>query len=121
MKYELPDDLKRYKFFCSNALACVIYNSCKRHCHSDFRHCWGQHLRQDLELDCQVDNERKVERHVKCSACGKTCLGIAFNKFLCPDCGKVEYYDTEGQQALMSDACAEIDEQELNGAFNAIK
>ena len=121
MKYELPDDLKRYKLFCNDAFTGVNYNMCKRHCHSDFRHCWEQHLRRDLELDCQVDNERKAERYVKCSTCGKTCLGIAFNKFLCPDCGNVEYYDAEGQKALMGDAYAEIDEQELSDAFNAIK
>ena len=78
-------------------------------------------MRKDLELDCDVDNERKTERFVKCPICGKTCLDIAFNKFLCPDCGNVEYYDAEGQKTLISDAYAEIDEQELNDAFNAIK
>ena len=101
MKYELPDDLKRYKFFCSDVLPSVTYNSCKRHCHSDFRHCWEQHLRKNLELDCQVDNERKTERFVKCSARGKACLGIAFNKLLCPDCNNVEYYDAEMQKSLI--------------------
>ena len=35
MKYKLPDDLKRYKFFCSDALTGVTQNRCKRHCHSD--------------------------------------------------------------------------------------
>ena len=28
MKYELPNDLKRYKFSCSEALAGVTYNTC---------------------------------------------------------------------------------------------
>ena len=121
MKYELPDDLKRYKFFCNDAFTGVNYNMCKRHCHSDFRHCWEQHLRHDLELDCQVDNERKAERYVKCSACGEPCLSVAFNKYMCPDCGSVEYYDAEEQKALMGDAYAEIDEQELTDAFNTIK
>ena len=41
MKYELPDGLKRYKFFCSDALTGVTYNTCKYHCHSDFRHLLG--------------------------------------------------------------------------------
>lgn len=121
MKHELPDDLNRKKFFCSDALAGVTYNNCKCHCHSDFRHCWEQHLRRDLELDCQVDNERKAERYVKGSACGKTCLSVALNKFLCHAFGNVEYYDAEGPKVLMGNAYAEIDEKELNDAFNAIK
>lgn len=121
MKYELPDDLKRYKFFCSDTFTAVNYNSCKRHCHSDFRHCWEHHLRRDLELDCQVDNERKAERYVKCPICGKHCLSVAFNQYMCPDCDYVESCDAAGQKSVMGDAYQEIDEQELNYAFNAIK
>ena len=71
-------------------------------------------MRKDLKLDCQVDNEHKVERYVKYSACGEPCLSVAFNKYMCPDCGHVEYYAAEGQKALMGDAYKEIDEQELN-------
>ncbi len=120
MKYELPKDLKHYRFFCNNAFTEVSYNTCKHHCPGDFSHCWEQHLRKDLALDCQVDNERKAERCVKCSVCGKPCTGLAFNKYLCTDCGNVEYYDPEQQKSLMGDAYAEIDEQKLNDAFKAI-
>lgn len=121
MKYELPKNLKIYEFFCSDALRRVNYEECKQHCHDDFRHCREQHLRKDLELDYQVDNERKAESHVTCSQCGRPCTGLAFNKYLCTDCGNVEYYDAEQQKVLMGDAYAEIDEQELDNVFNAIK
>lgn len=58
MKYELPDDVKRYKFFCSDALAGVTHNGYKRHCYSDFRLCWKQHLIKGLALDRSVGNKR---------------------------------------------------------------
>lgn len=121
MKYELPDDLKRYKFFCEDTLVRTDFEGCKLYCHSDYRHCWQYHLRMDLGLDCTVENERKAESYVTCSKCGKPCTGLAFHKFLCPDCGNIEYYDVKAQKAVMGDAYAEIDEQELNDAFNAIK
>lgn len=78
-------------------------------------------MRNDLELDCTVDNERKAESYVTCSKCGKPCTGLAFNKFLCTDCGNVEYCDAEQQKALMGDAYAEIDEQELLNLLKQIK
>ncbi len=121
MKYELPKNLKRYSFFCEKALCRVNYEKCQQHCQGDYRHCWEKHLRKDLELDCAVDNERKAESYVTCSKCGKPCTGLAFNRFLCNDCGNVEYYDAEHQKMLMGDAYAEIDKQKLNAAFSAIK
>ncbi len=121
MKYELPKDLKTYNFFCKDRLNDVSLRNCKRHCPDRYRQCWEQHLREDLEIDCAVENERKAERYVKCSVCGKPCLGLAFNKFLCTDCGNVEYYDSEQQKALMGDAYVEISEQEISDVLKQIK
>lgn len=120
MKYELPKDLKRYKFFCADALLLVDYMNCKKHCHSDYRHCWEQHLRKDLVCDCAVSNERKAELYVKCPTCGSHCTGLAFNRYLCSNCGNVEYYDAEQQKILMGNDYVEIDEQELANVLRQV-
>ncbi len=120
MKYELPEDLKTYKFFCEDKLNDVSFRSCERNCPNSYRQCWEGRLRADLALDCAVDNERKARTYVRCSHCGAICdVGLLHNRFLCNACGNVEYCDSEQQKSLMGDAFAEIDEQELSDALKS--
>lgn len=122
MKYELPEDLKTYKFFCEDKLNDVSLRSCKRNCPTHYRQCWEQRLRADLALDCTVENERNARGYVKCSKCGEICdVGLAFNRFLCSQCDSVEFCDVEEQKSLMGDDFEEIDEQELSDALKQVK
>lgn len=100
MKYELPKDLKTYKFFCTDKLNDVSFRSYKRNCPNNFRHCWAQHLRADLAFDCAVESERKAESYVTCSQCGAICnVGLSHNRIFCDLCGNVEYCDPENKSS----------------------
>ena len=122
MKYELPEDLKRHFFPCDKAQGITTYWSCKRRCPDIYRQCWERHLREDLCCDCAVENERNARKFVTCSHCGAVCdIGLSFYRFLCNDCGNVEYCDSEEQKTLMGKDYIEIDEQELSDALKQVK
>ena len=122
MKYELPEDLKLHYFLCEKAQNVVSYRSCKRRCPDTYRRCWEQRLREDLARDCVIENEYNAKEFVTCSKCGSTCdIGLMFNRFLCDNCGNVEYCDPDTQKLLMGSAYTEIDEQELSDALKQIK
>lgn len=122
MKYELPDDLKRHYFPCDKAQTLTTYRGCKRRCPDTFRQCWEQHLREDLDRDCAVENERKARSYVTCSHCGVICdIGLEYDRFLCPHCGNSEYCDADNQKELMGDRYLEICESELNNTLKLIR
>ncbi len=104
MKYELPENVKLYHFDCNKVPNLATYRVCKRTCPTTYRECWERHLREDLALDCAVDNERKAREFVKCSKCGDICdIGLAFDRFLCSKCDNVEYCNADEQKAIMGD------------------
>ncbi len=123
MKYEVPENLKRHYFGCEKQLDLVTYHGCKRRCKNiDCRACWEQHLRADLALDCAVENEKKAERFVTCSICGsKSITGLAFDRFLCNDCGHYEFCSADYYKEIMGNEYVTIDEQELSALLKQIK
>ncbi len=122
MKYELPNNLKLHYFLCEEKQRPMSYGGCKRRCPNTYRECWERHLRQDLALDCAVDNERKAREFVKCSKCGDICdTGLAFDRFLCSKCDNVEYCNADAQKTIMGDEYISIDEQELSTLLEKIK
>ncbi len=122
MKYELPENLKLHYFSCFEKRKEVSYRVCKRLCPDTYRACWEKHLREDLALDCAIDNERKVQGRVVCSNCGGRCdIDLLFNRFMCDTCGFVESCGVEQQKEILGDAYITIDEQELSDAFKQIK
>ncbi len=121
MKYELPNDLKLHHFDCNKVPNLATYRVCKRTCPTTYRECWERRLREDLALDCALDNERKAREFVKCSNCGAICgIGLAFNRFLCDECGNAEYCDADELKNIMGDEYISIDEQELSIALQKI-
>lgn len=122
MKYELPEDLKLHYFLCEKTQNVVTYRSCKRRCPDTYRTCWEQRLREDLARDCAIENEYNAKEFVTCSKCGSACdIGLMLNRFLCDNCGNVEYCDSDTQKLLMGSAYTEIDEQELFDVLKRIK
>lgn len=63
MKYELPEDLKRHYLPCAEAQTLTTYRGRKRRCRKeDYRQCWEQQLRKDLQRDLRLSFSKKVER-----------------------------------------------------------
>lgn len=122
MKYNLPKNLKNYSFFCEEIKDFVRLSKCKKLCPQTYRKCWENTLRQDLELDCNVENEKKAEKYICCSHCGsKGVLGIAFNRFMCLDCGAVSLFDAADYKELMGADYLEIDKASLLEMFKGIE
>ncbi len=122
MKYELPENLKLHYFSCFEKRREVSYRVCKRLCSDTYRDCWEKRLREDLALDCAIDNERMIQRRVICSNCGGRCdIDLLFNRFMCDACGFVESCGAEQQKEILGDVYITIDEQELSDAFKQIK
>ncbi len=122
MKYELPENLKLHYFSCFEKRREVSYRVCKRLCPDTYRDCWEKRLREDLALDCAVDNERKVQGRAICSNCGEVCdIDLLFNRFMCDACGHIEYCGAEQQKELLGDDYVLIDERELSDVLKQIK
>ncbi len=122
MKYELPENLKLHYFECEEKQRLTSYGGCKRRCPTTYRACWEKHLREDLALDCAIENEYNARKYVKCSKCGASCdIGLAFDTFLCSKCGNAEYCDADEQKILMGDEYVFIDEEDLSSALDKIK
>lgn len=122
MRYQLPDDIKRHHFLCTEAQTLTTYRGCKRRCPETYRQCWEQYLRKELQRDCDIENETNARRFVTCPNCGERCdIGLLFNRFGCSKCGSTVYCDANEQKQLMGDKYLEIDEQELTEMLKAIK
>ncbi len=122
MKYELSENLKLHYFSCFEKRREVSYRVCKRLCPNTYRDCWEKRLREDLALDCAIDNERKVQGRVICSNCGGVCdIDLLFNRFMCDVCGHIEYCDAEKQKEILGDDYVSIDERELSDMLKQIK
>ena len=48
-------------------------------------------------------------------------LGMAFNRFMCLDCGSSETFDKEEYKELMGEDYLEIDETRLSEMFKEIR
>lgn len=122
MKYNLPKNLKTYSFFCEETGEFVRYSRCKNLCPATYRKCWENALCADLELDCLVENEKRAEGYIACPDCGTgNIIGLAFNRFMCLDCGKVSLFDAADYKELMGEDYAEIDSARLAEMFRLIK
>ena len=122
MNYNLHENLKTYTFFCEEVNDFVRLSRCKRLCPATYRKCWESKLRQDLELDCDVENERQAEEYICCShCCSKGVLGIAFNRFMCLDCSSFKTVDKAEYKELMGEDYLEIDETCLSKMFKEIR
>ncbi len=122
MKYELPENLKLHYFSCFEKRREVSYRVCKQLCPDTYRDCWEKRLREDLALDCAIDNERKVQGRVICSNCGEVCdIDLLFSRFMCDACGHIEYCGAEQQKEILDDDYISIDERELSDMLKQIK
>ncbi len=122
MNYILPKDLKTYCFFCRFVNDAASYRRCKRRCPDNYRVCWEKNLREELEMDCAIENEYKVQGLVGCSNCGSVRgTDLLFNRFMCDDCGHIECCGVEKQKEILGDEYLSINEQELSAMFKQIK
>lgn len=122
MKYQLPKNLKNYRFFCEEFFAHSTYQSCKKLCSERYKTCWERMVRKDLAMDCAVENEIRVRKFLTCPKCGGHRLdGILLNRFLCADCDLMMSCAPDEQKELMGDEYLEIDAKELDEAFSLIK
>lgn len=122
MNYNLPENLKTYTFFCEEVNDFVRLSRCKRLCPATYRKCWESKLRQDLELDCDVENEKQAEEYICCFSCGsENMVGMAFNRFMCLDCGSSATVDKAEYKELMGEDYLEIDETRLTEMFKQIR
>ena len=122
MNYNLPKNLKTYTFFCEEVNDFVRLSRCKNLCPATYRKCWESKLRQDLELDCEVENEKLAEEYICCFSCGsENMVGMAFNRFMCLDCGSFKTFDKAEYKELMGEDYLEIDETCLSKMFKEIR
>ena len=121
MKYELPENLRTYAFFCEKARDIVSYRRCKKRCPNKYSECWERHLREDLFRDCAIENKMSVAGRVRCSACGAICdIHFPPNRFM-SEYDHMEYCDAEYRKQILGDDYFEIDEEELSEALAGIK